>query len=270
MRRWLVFGAALAAATGLAGAALAVGPWPGLAPSVQGSTGVRYTARPAGGSTTVKAMRDGKVVASATFDGAFGIPAVTSAGAAGGLSPDGRLLVLAEPPRYNGLRERSRFLVVSTRTLSLVQKIELPGEFGFDALSPNGATLYVIQHVASNDLVRYVVRAYDLHTRRLLAQPIVDKRTPDETMRGYPVARTTSQRGDWVYTLYTRGTDAKGVFVHALNASGRYALCVDLPRWPGGTDIWSARLEVSGRKLLVRAANSALVATIDMDKLRVL
>src|SRR2546423_6148482 len=188
-RRWLVLGVALAAATGLVGTALAVGPWPGLAASVKDATGLRYTAHAGGGATTVKAVRDGKVVASSTFDGAFGIPAVTSEGAAGGLSPNGRLLVLAEPPHYDGLRAQSRFLLVSTRTLSLVQKIGLSGEFGFDALSPNGATLYLIQHVASNDLVRYVVRAYDVRTRRLVAQPIVDKRTPDETMRGYPVAR---------------------------------------------------------------------------------
>jgi hypothetical protein len=222
----------------------------------------------AGGATTVKAARDGRVVRSATFRGLFGIPAVTSVGAPGGLSPDGRVLVLAEPPHYDGLRDRSRFLLVSTHRLSLLRRLELPGEFGFDALSPNGDTLYLIEHVASDDLVRYVVRAYDLRAQRLVARPIVDKRSPDETMRGYPVARATSARGDWVYTLYTRAPGTGGVFVHALNAAGRYALCVDLPRWPSGADIWTARLTVSGRKVLVSAGETP-VATIDMETLRV-
>ena len=63
----------------------------------------------------------------------------------------------------------------------------------------------MIQHASQADLVRYVVRAYDLAKRRLLPQAIVDKREPDETMRGYPVARATSPGGGWVYTLYTKG-----------------------------------------------------------------
>jgi hypothetical protein len=268
-RRWLVLGAALAAATTVAGAARAVGPWPGLAASVKDSTGYRYSVHRAGGMTTLKAMRDGRVVRSATFRGLFGVPAVTSTGAAGGLSPNGRLLVLAEPPNYEGLRETSRFLLVSTPRLSPVRTLELPGEFGFDALSPNGGTLYLIQHIASEDLVRYVVRAYDLRTRRLLASPIVDKRSPDEAMRGYPVARATSPGGDWVYTLYTRAPDQGNVFVHALNAAGRYAFCIDLPHWPSAANIWGARLEVSGPMVLVRAG-SMRIATIDMDTLRVL
>ncbi len=268
-RRWLVLGAALAAATTVAGAARAVGPWPGLAASVKDSTGYRYSAHRAGGMTTLKAIRDGRVVRSATFRGLFGVPAVTSSGAPGGLSPNGRLLVLAQPPNYKGLRETSRFLLVSTPRLSPVRTLELPGEFGFDALSPNGSTLYLIQHIASEDLVRYVVRAYDLRTRRLLASPIVDKRSPDEAMRGYPVARATSPSGDWVYTLYTRAPDQGNIFVHALNAAGRYAFCIDLPRWPSAANIWGARLEVSGPMVFVRAG-SMRVATIDMDTLRVL
>ena len=108
--RWLVLGAGVMVAMIASGAALGVGPWPGLAPTVAASSGnVRYTAVRAHGSTTVKAISGKSVIASATFEGAYGIPAVTSAGRAGGLSPDGRLLVLVEPPSYNGLRSESRF-----------------------------------------------------------------------------------------------------------------------------------------------------------------
>ena len=128
----------------------------------------------------MKAISGKSVIASATFEGAYGIPAVTSAGRAGGLSPDGRLLVLVEPPSYNGLRSESRFLLVSTRGLSVADPIVLSGEFGFDAVSPDRRTLYLIQHVSGSDLVRYVVRAYDLRAKRLLARAIVDKRAPGE------------------------------------------------------------------------------------------
>ncbi len=268
--RGLIVGSVVVTALVAAGAALGVGPWPGLAPTVAAPSGdVRYSAVRVHGSTTVKAIRGAGVVASATFKGAYGIPAVTSAGKAGGLSPDGKLLVLAQPPNYQGLRRESRFLLVPTGALSRADTLVLRGEFGFDAVSPDRRTLYLIQHVVSSDLVRYVVRAYDLQAKRLLARAIVDKRAPSEVMRGYPIARATSAGGEWVYTLYTRAPDGTRPFVHALNAAGRTAFCIDLPSWPD-EDIWGARLELTtdGRQLVALAGSTA-VARIDTETLKV-
>jgi hypothetical protein len=263
---------AVAAALGAAGAASAVGPWPGLAATVKSpSADVRYTAARTGGATVVrKISAEGQVLASERIEGAFGIPAVTSFGTGGGLSPDGRLLVLVEPPRYGGLRLQSRFVVLSTARLARVSTLTLPGEFGFDAISPDRRILYVIQHASSRDLARYVVRAYDLRAGRLLPQAIVDRREPEETMRGYAVARATSPGGAWVYTLYTKQPGSSAIFVHALNAAARSAFCVDLPRWTGGEDVWNARLELSGKVLVVRAPAGAAFARIDTRTLRVL
>ena len=264
--RWPVFGAAIVASAVMCGTAFGVGPWPGLARAVVSPVGhVRYTAATAHGTTTVRAVKGGHVVASVRLDGAYGIPAVTSTGLAGGLSPDGRLLVLAEAASYAGLREQSRFVLLSAGTLEPVTAIVLPGEFGFDAISPSRDTLYLTQHVSSQDLVRYVVRAYDLQAQRLLPGAIVDKRETDEAMRGYPVARATSARGAWVYTLYNRSTSGGLPFVHALDTAGRSAFCIDLPRWPNGANIWDARLAVArdGRQLVVRVPGLPTVATID-------
>lgn len=269
--RALVTLAVLGSATVAAGAALAVGPWPGTAPAVWSASGdVRYTASIAAGQTTVRAIRNGETVATARIAGKFGIPAVTSNGEAGGLSPDGRLLVLVEPPTYNGLRRQSRFVVLSTQHLSRVSSIALPGEFGFDAISPDRRTLYVIQHTTQRDLVRYAVRAYDLRLHRLLPGAIVDKRAPNEAMRGYPVARATSTNGAWVYTLYTKNPGSSLTFVHALNAAGRSAFCIDLPGWSGGENIWEATLALSGPTLIVRSADGTTVARIDTQTLKVL
>ncbi|MGE5274068.1 MAG: hypothetical protein ACM3QU_09985 [Verrucomicrobiota bacterium] len=270
--RWIAAVAAVVSAAALvAGAALAVGPWPGLAASISSPSGdVRYTAVRAGGTTTVRAIRNGTVIASARIAGAFGIPAVTSLGGPGGLSPDGRLLVLVQPPDYNGLRAKSRFVVLSTGRLTRAATIALPGEFGFDAVSPDRRTLYVIQHVSANDLVRYVVRAYDLASRRLLPKAIVDERNPGEVMRGYPVARAATPSGDWVYTLYTKNPGSSLTFVHALNAAGRSAFCIDVPSSAFGGDVWAARLELSGDTLLVKTKAGTPVARIDTTTLRVL
>jgi hypothetical protein len=251
----------------LAAAATAVGPWPGLARSVTSSSGeLRYTATRAHGSTLVRAFRAGDVVASARFSGAYGIPAVTSSGEGGGLSPDGRLLVLGEPTNFQSLRQRSRFLVLSAPGLARKATLVLQGEFGFDAVSPNGRTLYLLQHAHSGDLFRYVVRAYDLRTKRL-SGAIVDKREPDEAMRGVPVARAASARGVWVYTLY----DGMGhPFVHALNAAKGNAFCIDLP-WSSDRNVWTMRLQLSadGRQLVLRTPSGAAAATIDTQTLHV-
>jgi hypothetical protein len=268
VRRWALSLAVLAAALIASGGAGAVGPWPGLARTVVAPGGdVRYTATRSSGTTTVKAVkRDGSVAATATFDGAWGIPAITSTGVAGGLSPDGRILVLAEQSTPDGLRAQSQFLELSTGNLQLLNTIVLNGEFGFDVLSPNARTLYLIQHTSSRDLVAYRVRAYDLRQQLLLPGTVVAK-GESETMRGYPVTRATSTTGTWVYTLYHRGTGKP--FVHALNTAQRYAVCIDLP-WEAGVNVWQARLKLSadGRRLTVRL-NGAVMATIDTHSFRV-
>lgn len=260
----------LIAAGAIAAAAAAAGPWPGLAPSVQGPAGIRYTTTQGSGETLLKAMKGNRAIASARVAGSFGIPAVTTFGEAGGLSPDGKLLVLAQPPDYDGVRPDSTFVVLSAPRLATVAKITLPGEFGFDALSPNRRYLYLLQHKETGDQTRYAVRAYDLQARRLLPGAIVDKRNVDEQMRGMPIARAATARGDWVFTLYAEDPETKTTFVHALNAAGRYAFCIDLPAWPTGVDLWTAKLKVGPGVLLVQSRRGTTIARIDTRSMKVL
>jgi hypothetical protein len=253
----VVVGIAVAATS-----AFAKSPWPGLAASVvDPQHAIRYSAGRANGATTVYASRSGRDVATLKVDGEWGVPAVTTAGAPGGLSSDGRTLVLVEPWRLTDSRTRSRFLVVSTNPLAVRATVALKGEFSFDVLSPNSRWLYVIQHVSSEDLSAYRVRAYDLQTRRLLAGAIVAK-SESQTMRGYPFARATSSTGQWAYTLYHR--DSGNPFVHALNAAQRFAVCIDLP----ATSADGLRLSKDGRQLAVQL-KGATVAKIDTRSFKV-
>jgi hypothetical protein len=269
--RWAIFAVVAATALTLSGAALGVGPWPGLAATVVSGDGqLRYTASRDGETTVVRALTRGAgshVVGAVTFPGRFGIPAVTSTGLAGGLSPNGRLLALAEAPTYSGLRQQSTFLLLRAPSLALRDRIVLRGEFGFDTFSRDGRWLYVLQHTNASDLVTYVVRAYDLVHKRLLPGAIVAK-GESEDMRGYPVSRASRSGGRWVYTLYTRMSGRP--FVHALDTDGRVAICVDLPARVQSQQIWETRLALSrdGRKLLVRSGG-AVVARVDTRSFRV-
>jgi hypothetical protein len=71
-----------------------------------------------------------------------------------------------------------------------------------------------------------------------------------------------------VYTLYSRQSGKP--FIHALNTSRRFAVCIDL-RWsaPFGA-MWETRLALTadGRKLLVRS-RSSVVSRVDTRSFRV-
>src|SRR5919198_3717217 len=91
----------LAAATGAATALGDGGPNPGTMQGWDGiaaNSAVRYVAVPAGDRTVVEAISrlNGRVIRFTTVRGNLGIPMVAFDGTAGGLSPDGKTLVLAD------------------------------------------------------------------------------------------------------------------------------------------------------------------------------
>jgi hypothetical protein len=223
------------------------------------SGGVQYVTLAAGSATrlVVRANRGRDLLLrSANVPGAWGIPMVTFNGGTGGLSPDGHMLVLSDNVRPNGApRTRSRFAVIRTKTLELTGTVSLRGDFSFDALSPQGGTLFLIQHVSRTDLTKYQVRAYDLRAGRLLPRVIADKRQEGWIMNGYPVSRATTANGRWVYTLYRQ--DDNYPFIHALDTVSRTAVCIGLPwQWTQhNVAISSATLQVKGHRLEVTAGH---------------
>ena len=125
--------------------------------------------------------------------GTFTIPAVAYDGSASGLSGDRRTLVLIEP-RTSFPRVATSLLVLHARTLAYRSLVKLPGDFSFDAVSPDGSRLYLIQYLSPTDPTRYAVRGFDLASMRLTPKRIVDPREPDETMRGNPLSRADERR----------------------------------------------------------------------------
>jgi hypothetical protein len=116
--------------------------------------------------------------------------------------------------------------VLNATSLHSLQKISLRGSFSFDAISPDGGLLYLIQYTSPVDPTRYLVRAYDVAAGRLLHEPVVDPTETGRPMTGRPITRTMSPDGRWAYTLYD-GSD-EGPFIHALDTARHRAVCVDL------------------------------------------
>ena len=250
------------AATALAGGRPAPGVLLG-GDGVSGPSGaVRYVTTAKAGVTTVTAVRvrDGRVLKSASIDGAYGIPLVANDGSTGGISADGKTLVLGQA---GAPQAASRFAVVSTKRLELRRVITLRGSFAFDAISPRGVTVYLIQFASPNG-PDYNVRALDLRTGRLVPGAIVDKRERESDMQGIPATRVSTRDGGWAYTLYAN--PAGNSFVHALDTRHRAAVCIDLP-WTRADAVFNVRMALTRdeRQLVLTQPGRGRMATIDLQ-----
>jgi hypothetical protein len=223
---------------------------------------VRYVAIPGRTGTTLAAVRvdGGRVLNFVNIPGSFGVPLVTQNGQAGGLSRDGRTLVLATYARPDG-GGATRFAIFDTKRLRLTRVLTLKGSYSYDALSPDAKTMYLIEYAQGATAARYRVRALDLARDRLLPGAIADKRLWGDYMRGFPVARATTTDGGWVYTLY--GKNDGTAFVHMLDAKHRAAVCVNLPWRHTQQAIGLVRLSLRGNQLVLTQHGTGMLALVD-------
>jgi hypothetical protein len=230
-----------------------------------GPDGQRYVTTSKHGSTTIREFASGGVVGQRALPGSFTIPAIALDGSPAGISADGSTLVLIRP-RSSFPQKQTRLLVLDAHKLTIERRLRLNGDFSFDAISPDGSSMYLIQYLSPHDPTRYAVRAYDLGAGKLVPDPIVD---PDEhagEMRGYPLTRVTSSDGRWAYTLYDGG--GKEPFVHALDTADGKAVCVDLDGLVTPSDAQRIQMGMnSDGRLVTLSTGSQTIAVIDTGTL---
>jgi hypothetical protein len=259
----LVFVALGATASAAGGDGLPVGNIDAGGTGIAGPGDARYVTIPAGARTVVARIdrRNGRVTRSAAVRGNFTIPAVALDASTAGLSADGETLVLIRP-RANFPQSRTQLLVLDAQRLRPVRRVNLRGDFSFDAVSPDGGSIYLVEYLSRRDPTRYAVRTYDVERGRLQSAPVVDKSEPGERMRGYPVTRVDGSGGRWAYTLY----DGAGghPFVHALDTVEQTAVCIDLDGLTGRKDLQALRLSIDpGQEQLSVVKGADPVALID-------
>jgi hypothetical protein len=271
MRLALVAILSLVAAIAAPGAQADGSPYaPGL---VQGASGVldasgdlRYVTLATSRSTVVAAIRvrSGRVVRSSVLHGFYGVPIVAWDGSTGGVSGDGRSLVLASYGPPPGQRGVTSFVVLNAQTLRKAHTVRLAGSWAYDAVSPDGSTIYLVEYLSAGQSPHYRVRSLDTETGRLDPEPIVDRREDEVLMRGQPVTRMTSRDGSWAYTLYARKHEP---FVHALDTDEGVAYCVDLPIRLQQLEQMGLRLRLGARGELAVRQGRATLAVVDTEKL---
>ncbi|HEY7970139.1 MAG TPA: hypothetical protein VID95_09095 [Candidatus Limnocylindrales bacterium] len=233
----------------------------------------------AGGSTTVRTLvvEETADARELRIDGDWQLPTVGLDPVPAGRSADGSTFVLVQPRTdpYATSATPSRFAIIhapvppAVGTLELGRIIEVPGHFDFDALSPDGSVLYVVEHLDVAAGGAYQVRSIDTATGRMDAVPIADKRNIDEAIAGRPITQLRTD-GGMVYTLY-RG--AEHPFVHALTSTDKWALCIDLPA-AGQADAdaasdWALTSLPGSRSVFAVNATLGLVAEIDPSDLSI-
>ena len=118
---------------------------------------------------------------------------------------------MRHPSRASFPRSATTFAVIDTQPrLRLRRIVRLPGDFSYDALSPDGHSLFLINYLSRADPTKYRVRVYDLAPRRLDPQPIVDPREPPDAMSGLPSRAPRAPTG----AGRTRSTTAPASTVH--------------------------------------------------------
>ena len=221
-----------------------------------------------GSSTVVQVTtpEGGDAPARISVPGAWRLPTIGVDKVASGLSGDGSTLVLEEAVNVAlaGPTSRTRFAVVSTLGSKDPRIITLDGAFAFDALSPSGKWLYLLEYAPGGDGTQYQVRRLEVATGRLQDGAIVDKRNLDEQMNGYALTQEFGRAG-WVFTLY-RGAD--GAFVHALDTAEGIAFCIDLPGTeaddPATAGSWGLVADPSGERLYVADSARRTISAIDL------
>jgi hypothetical protein len=268
----LVIALALASAVAAVAAKGDGSPYtPGL---VQGADGVvspdhtiRFVTLATPKSTVVAAIRvrTGRVARSNVLRGFYGVPIVAWDNSTGGVSADGRTLVLGSYGPLPGDAGVTRFAVIDTKTLRKSRLLALRGSWAYDAISPDGSRMFLIEYLAAGQNPHYRVRSLDVRTGRLDAEAIVDRREDEVLMRGQPVTRVVSSDGRWAYTLYAR--PKHGPFVHALDTVRVEAYCVDLPARLRQLEQMALRLRMRADGALEVRSRHARIALVDTKTL---
>jgi hypothetical protein len=232
--------------------------------------GPRYATVSNGRRTTLLQIdRDGgEILGSRTIDGEYSIPLVSIDGTPSGISGDGSRLVLIHPRQ--GLefpRDESSFVVVDIvdGRMRPQPPLTLRGDFSFDALSPDGLSLFLIEYTSTN-YNDYAVREYDLANHRLLPDPVLvaHEVSPGE-MRGLPMTRASSPDGAWEFTLYDGGGGRGDTpFIHTLDTERGISHCIDLPMLDGN-QAWRAGFDLADDGTLNVTRGAQTVAMLDTD-----
>ncbi len=142
----------------------------------------------------------------------------------------------------------TRLAVWNARSPDSPHVAKLTGTIEPEAVSPDGSTVYVLDHRSTY----YRVRAFSVNTGELNDTYGQDK-SPPEDMHGEPIRAVPSPDGQMLSTLYRVPGGSHEPFVHVLHLEQGWSYCADLPQ---GT-YTSMTASLDGRTLYIGATDGS-------------
>jgi hypothetical protein len=191
-------------------------------------------------------------------------------------SNDGRYQALADPLPDGGSiyapggRPRSTIavrdqLTGTTRSMTLDRNLEP------EAFSPDGRTLFAIDHRPADAPVAYRVSTIDVEEAIITDTLGPRKIAVTEEMRGSGRQQVWSPLDDQLYTLYIRQSQQGGAetaaFVHVLDVATDWALCVALPDGFGLGPPDSTAIMIDQAGLTITAVDRSLGSMVEVTRL---
>ena len=214
----------------------------------------------AGTSLTDTDPLTGSTLGTMTLPAGYKLPPATISGLPGGTSPDGRWLVVEAFDPASG----TRMLLIDTTTSTVIRRVDLAGQFHFDAVSNDGERMYLIQLLNGKE---YYVRLYDVLAGALTDNIVVDKSNGEQSMTGVRLSGVASPDGHWLFSMYVR--ENEGPFIHALSLDGPFAFCLDLPGGGYATNAaekqWSLVMNREGTRLYAVNGATGTAAEVDIS-----
>jgi hypothetical protein len=208
--------------------------------------------------------RTNKVLRQVQLDGRYELPPATYSGRPGGLSENGRWLVL-QRQTGSAVGSSSHYLLFNTSFDQSAAAVDLNGDFAFDAVTNDGQSLYAVEYMSA-DRTLYRVRLYHVAGQSLDPRIIVDKFSGALAMSGIRLTSVSSNGGGYVFSLYVNGRH--GPFIHALDTQNGFALCLNLPKVqssPAQERMWAETMSPDGRWLYAVNGSLGLVVRVDIS-----
>lgn len=194
--------------------------------------------------------------------GDYQLPPATLSGLPGGLSQNGRWLALQSVDAAAAVRSFSHLVLVDTSYAKAPLRVDLRGDFTFDAISNDGRRMFLIEHASATT---YRVRMYDVGSGTLNPNVVFDKSDGSEAMTGLRISGIPSTDGRWLFSMYVR--EGASPFIHALSLDGPLAFCIELPGSGYASDAnafgWSIAMAAGGATLYAANAASGVASELN-------
>lgn len=189
-----------------------------------------------------------------------------------GISPTGQWAALVRVPsdedrtRWTAANTwQTEIRVIDTDSGMVEHEIRFDGNFEVETISPDGASLFLVEHLPAVNPDHYLIRHYDLAAEYLDPNALRDKKNTDEIMAGLAWEGVATPDGQFLLTLYLN-TLKDTAFIHTLDLINKYPVCIDLPATKGDFEALKAyTLTLSPDGQTAYAANALLGVVAEVD-----